>query len=187
MESTINRSGLTAATCSKMVSRLVSVTRNRSGREFRFGGDAGRPHLDLPLGLLARNVQHPQPGRHGERHLQHQGGLADAGVAAHQHDRAGHQAAAQHACKLADRDGDPVLGLAADLGQAARGGASAQATRGGLRPAGFLGNDLLDHAVERTALRALPHETGGDASALLADVTGVGFGFGHADIILSAI
>ena len=96
-------------------------------------------------------------------------------------------ACAQHARKLADRHGDAVLGIPADLGQAPRDGAPAQAARGGLGAARFLGDELLDHAVERTALRALPHEAGGDASALLADVTGVGFGFGHEDIILCAI
>ena len=53
-------------------------------------------------------------------------------------------------------------------------------------PAGFLGDDFLDHTVERAALRAFPHETGGDASALLADITGVGFAFGHRMIIPSA-
>ena len=117
-------------------------------REFRFAGQPGRPHLDLPLGLFTRNVQHPLPGGHGERHLQHQGRFADAGIAAHQHDRAGHQAAAQHARKLADWDGYAALGIPADLGQAARGGATAETARGALRSAGFLGHYLLDHAVK---------------------------------------
>jgi hypothetical protein len=42
-------------------------------------------------------------------------------------------------------------------------------------------DDLLDHAVPGTALRAAPHGAGGSAPALLADVLGVCFW--HREII----
>ncbi len=58
--------------------------------------------------------------RHLQGHLQQQGGLADARVAADQHDRAGHHPAAQHAGKLANGDRQALFDIAADLGQAAR-------------------------------------------------------------------
>ena len=59
-------------------------------------------------------------GGHLQGHLQHQGGFADAGVAADQDDRAGHDAAAQDAGELADGDGDAAFAVALDLIQAAR-------------------------------------------------------------------
>ena len=104
-------------------------------------------------------------------------------VAAHQDDGSRHDATAQHAGKLADGDRDAFLGLHADLADAPRDRAPAQAAPGGSRSGILLGDDFLDHRVERAALRAFAHESGGDASALLADVTGVGFGFWHVRII----
>ena len=59
--------------------------------------------LDLALGLLARDVEHGavRPAQQ-VRDLQQQRALADAGLAADQHHRAGHDAAAQDAVELAD-------------------------------------------------------------------------------------
>jgi hypothetical protein len=159
----------------------VQVCRERRMSPF---GDASRairpynprrPHLDLALGLLARDVQDLELVRHLEGHLQHQRGLADARVAAHQDDRAGDQTAAQYTRKLPYWDRDSILRVPADVRKPAWRRPPAQATRGSLSAGGFIGDDLLDHAVERTALRALPHESGGNASALLADITSVDF------------
>ncbi len=69
-------------------------------REICIGSNAPRPHFDLPFRLLTRYIQDPEPGCHFEGHLQHQGGLADARVTTHQHDRTGDQATAQHPGKL---------------------------------------------------------------------------------------
>jgi len=59
------------------------------------------PQADLADGLLAGNIEHPAPlaGQSVQR-LKHQGGLADAGVAADQHQRAGYQSASQYAVEL---------------------------------------------------------------------------------------
>jgi hypothetical protein len=89
--------------------------------------DARGAHLDLPLRLLARNVQDLQPARHDHGDLQHQRGLADAGVAADEDDRTGDDPAAQHAGELSYRYGNPVFGIAADLAQPPRRRTSAQA------------------------------------------------------------
>ena len=181
----ISRSGFSAEICSingieVCFSDKIEVVGER--RLLRFGRqDAGCPHLDLAFGFFSRNIKHSQPVRHLQGHLQHQRGLADAGVAAHQHDRAGHDPPAQHAGKLTDRDGDAVLRLSANIGEPPRRRSSAQATGGVLPSAGLIGNDLLDHAVERTTLGAFTHVTGGNASTLLADVTSMGFW--HAYII----
>ena len=60
-------------------------------------------HLDLALGLLARDVEDGAARAAQQvRHLQQQRALADAGLAADEDHRAGHDAAAQHAVELAD-------------------------------------------------------------------------------------
>ena len=64
--------------------------------------------LDLMLGLLARRVEHRADlAREVRRRLQQQRRLADAGLAAEQHERAGHDAAAEHAIELADAGRQP--------------------------------------------------------------------------------
>jgi hypothetical protein len=85
-----------------------------------------RPHLDLPLRFFAGDVEHALTCAHCHGHLQHQRGLADAGVAADQHDGAGHDSPAEHARELPDRNRDPVPFVAADLTDGARCGAPGQ-------------------------------------------------------------
>ena len=64
--------------------------------------------LDLVLGLLARRVEHRADfAREVRGRLQQQRGLADAGLAAEQHQRPGHDAAAEHAIELADAGRQP--------------------------------------------------------------------------------
>jgi hypothetical protein len=52
--------------------------------------------------------------------LQHQRGFADARVAAHEDDGAGHDPAAEDARELSDRQVDSILRIAADLGDGTR-------------------------------------------------------------------
>ena len=59
--------------------------------------------FDLVLGFLARAVEHrAERLREVRRRLQQQRRLADAWLAADEHERSGHDAAAEHAIELAD-------------------------------------------------------------------------------------
>ena len=138
-ESTISRAGLDRLDVAEQRGEVglggqVEVVAQRA--------DPVGPQPDLGGGLLAGDVQHPARPRGQRPGLQQQRGLADAGLAGQQHDRAGHQAAAEHPVELvhagrpgpgrgrrrpADRDG----------GRARRAGP--QRTRGGpgSRPAGW--------------------------------------------------
>ena len=70
----------------------------------RAGPVGPQPHLGR--GLLAGDVEHPQPGaRRLGRDLQQQRGLADAGLAGEQHRRPGDHAAAEHPVELGDAAG----------------------------------------------------------------------------------
>ena len=65
--------------------------------------------LDLVLGLFARAVEHrAERLREVRRRLQQQRGLADARLAADQHERSRHDAAAEHAIELADPGRQPL-------------------------------------------------------------------------------
>ena len=75
------------------------------GQEERAGHrlDPLGPQPHLGGRLLAGDVEHPPPlagGAGGD--VEQQGGLADAGLAGHQHDRARHQPAAEDPVELAD-------------------------------------------------------------------------------------
>ena len=84
--------------------------------------------LDLVFGLLAGAVEHG-PDRLGEvrRRLQQQRRLADARLAADQHEGAGHDAAAEHAVELADAGRDPLRDDGVDVGVELRPGGGGQA------------------------------------------------------------
>ena len=72
--------------------------------------------LDLVLGFLARAVEHgPDRARHVRGRLQQQRRLADAGLAAEEHERPGHDAAAEHAIELADAGREPLVLLELDV------------------------------------------------------------------------
>ncbi|OPZ58568.1 MAG: hypothetical protein BWY87_01398 [Deltaproteobacteria bacterium ADurb.Bin510] len=65
--------------------------------------EALAPELELGGRLLATDIQHAAAALgQSAGHLQHEGRFADAGIAAHQHQRAGHDAAAQHAVEFGD-------------------------------------------------------------------------------------
>ena len=62
-------------------------------------GEAGGTHFELRFALLAGDVEHFLATQF-QRHLEQQGGFADAGLAAQQDDAAAHDAASQHTVKL---------------------------------------------------------------------------------------
>ena len=72
-----------------------------------------RPQLQLPGGFLAGYIQHLGKPSQLLAYLQHQGGLADAGGAAHQDQRSLHRTAAQYAVQLphAGREADLLIRL----------------------------------------------------------------------------
>ena len=132
--------------------------------------------LDLPVRLLARDVEHAQaPGRDRAGDLEEQGGLAHARFAAEQHQGAGHDAAAQHPVELRQPGGqagallrfDPVVGHGLDP----------PARRGGGRPAAGRrgGGHFLHQAVPGAAVGAAPQPLGGAVAAALANKLGSGF------------
>ncbi len=73
--------------------------------------------LDLVLGFFARAVEHRPDGlREVRRRLQQQRRLADARLAADQHERSRHDAAAEHAIELADAGRQPLGDDGVDVG-----------------------------------------------------------------------
>ena len=78
--------------------------------------------LDLMLGFLARAVEHrADRARHVRRRLQQQRRLADARLAAEQHQRSRDDAAAEHAIELVDAGRQPRVLLDLDVGVQLRG------------------------------------------------------------------
>ena len=99
--------------------------------------------------LLAGDVQDALPPGHLNRHLKHKRGLAYAGISAHQHDRAGDDAASKNARELSDRQGNAILGITADVCDGARLRTTGQAAdRGRTQRRGRLPHEFLHHAVE---------------------------------------
>jgi hypothetical protein len=143
--------------------RALGLERGEDVAQAGLGGEAQRrvgeaealgAHPDLGGGLLARDVDHAVAGPgEGGGGLQEQGGLADAGVAADEDRRGGHEAAAEHAVELADAAGRPGErrlggGEVAEGDAPAAGGAEAAAGGAG----GELG--LLVHGVPGAAALA---------------------------------
>ena len=130
--------------------------------------------LHLVLGLLAGRVEHrPVHAREVGRRLQQQRRLTDARLAAEQHQRAGHDAAAEHAVELVDAacqaggiarlDVGVLLRAARAAGQriaVTAGGQSAGAGRG-------FGRTLFDERVPRVAVGTTAEPLGRLAAALL--------------------
>src|SRR6185369_51730 len=142
------------------------------------GRDAepGGAELHLPRRLLAGDVEDgPLPDRAREplQRREEERALADAGVAAEEHERARDDAAAQHAVELADAGADARL-LARlhlverDRPHAALDRAEAAATRCARRR----GSDLLLQRVPLPARRALTEPLGRGVAALGAGVDG---------------
>ena len=117
------------------------------------------------LGLFTGAVKH-RTGRLREvrRRLQQQRGLADAWLAADQDQRAGHDAAAQHAVELADPGRQPLGDDCVDIRVQLR-------ARGRRKAVSFFatlvrtgrsrrGGALLDQRIPRAALRAATEPLG---------------------------
>ena len=92
-----------------------------------------RAHVYLGRRLFGGEVEAGVRGSgQARRNVEHQGGLADAGIAAQKHQRTGHESAAEHAVQLGDTGGAALAGLAVKLGQlnGGRGGCAGAARRG---------------------------------------------------------
>src|ERR1051325_2270645 len=139
-----------------------------------FDAQALAAQLDLALGFLARHVENRHPLRaHLIRDLQQQCALAYAGVAADQNQRAGNDAAAEHAVKLRDagRDArvilrfDLVVGDGLDLAQT-----KSSARRGGRILLRRDARALFDERIPPAAIRTLPQPLARLIPAILTDI-----------------
>ncbi|OQA40623.1 MAG: hypothetical protein BWY52_02823 [Chloroflexi bacterium ADurb.Bin325] len=146
-----------------------------------------RAQLDLRGGFLAGDVEdRALAAAQRMAQLDQQGGLADAGVAADEHHRAGHDAAAQHAAQLADRHRDALIAVGGDVGQGQRRAAGRQ--RGAGRPARRrLLHGHLDQRVPLAAIGAAPHPLALRAAACLTDVSGPRLCHGRLDSLRCSV
>ena len=148
----------------------VDFRHQRQGAGFEAETAGAQRHLFARL--LTTDVQHLVGRRQQRQCLQQQRALADAGVAADQHDTAGHQAAAQRAVELADAGGD-AFGLARlDLRKVHR--TRTRRQRFETMPTDLFG-DALDQRVPfpATGALALPFRT--RCAALAATVDRLAF------------
>jgi hypothetical protein len=113
------------------------------------------------------NVRREMRGR-----LQEQGRLADPRLAAEQHQRPRHDAAAQDAVELADPRGDALSDNGVDVLVQLR-TAAAERTRCTAR-LHRLARLLFNERIPRAAVVALPHPLGRLGTAGLTDVNGLG-------------
>src|SRR5690606_8019798 len=117
------------------------------------GAEPLGPALDLLGGLLGGDVQAAvaRPGQPGQR-LEQQRGLADAGLAAEERDRAGHDPALEDAIELAHAAGGRGERGAVHLADRHRGARSLAEALVTAHARGLL--DLLDEGVPRTTAPA---------------------------------
>ena len=178
-ESTTHTSGCSASTVAITVSRSVSAMIGTSSAP---AAQALGAQAHLRRRLLAGDVEHVAAGR--DQVAQRgggDGGLADAGRAAQQHQRAGHDAPAQDAVELADagREARDVrrLDAAQRHGLDGRAGAGRAAARAApARRAAPRAPRLLDEGAPLLAGRAAAVPLGGLVRAGRADVDGGGLG-----------
>ena len=127
------------------------------GEDIQLGRGNMQPRgaeLDLPERLLARYIEHAGVLAHLLAHLEQERGLADARLAADEHKRAVHRAAAEHAVELADAREKPLLVAGFDVLQEGRACGSTHEAR---RAARYRGGGRLElaHGVPRAAGRTL--------------------------------
>ena len=126
-------------------------------------------HLDLLGRLLARDIEGLQSVRR-QRDLQREGRFADARLAAHQDQRSGDHAAAQHPVDFGVPEVDAHVFALADVfhplglrrGQGAR--------HGRRHRTAFTGDDLLGEGVPLAARGASSQPFGGFETAVLAEI-----------------
>ena len=104
---------------------LENALEARFGEQIQRRVADGQPlaaRLDLMFRFLARAVQDgPDRAGHVRGRLQQQRGLADAGLAAEEHERSGDDAAAEDAIELVDARGEARVLLDVDVGVQTRG------------------------------------------------------------------
>ena len=123
--------------------------------------------------LLAGHEQHRALSADRAQHGRRQARLADARLAAEQHERPGHEAAAEHAIELGDAGADASRGARLDRRERHDdAGLGALAARAAARVVGR--GRLLDQRRERAAVGAAAVPAGLLAAALAADVGGAG-------------
>ena len=124
--------------------------------------------LDLRTALLGGKVEDFVLLCKMRRDLREEGGLAHAGIAADEHERAPHDAAAEDDVELGDARRDALIPLVLHLAKGR--GAGGIETKGTLRLfRGGGGRDgLLDEGIELPALGAAPQPLGRDVPALAA-------------------
>ena len=152
---------------------------DRPARQARGAPPAAGPGAATPRrSRRARAARRPRRAPPG-RDLEQQRRLADAGLAAEQHDGAGDQPAAQHAVQLADPDRAPdLVGRVSALRRArpARTAAPGTATGAGRGSSRTTVSTRVFHSPHGAAL-ALPAQDGGAAG--LADEPALGAGHGR--------
>ena len=114
-------------------------------------------------GFLTGYEQHPSIAAHRAQRAEQQCRLADAGLAADEHERGRHEPAAEHAVELGDAGRDPGRLVGGDVDQ------PQQRLGRGLRLPD-LADDLLDERPERGAAWAFAEPAAGGVAALRARV-----------------
>ena len=179
--------------------KLLDVARDgfevRLGQHLDVAGDDAEPlgaQLDLRGRLFAGDVEHRTLAGTAHDRVAASAShswissvrLADARVAADQHDRARHDPAAQHAAQLPDRHGDALVAVGRDVGQRQRAGAAPAMAAPRARPAGASWIDRFDQRVPLAAVGALAHPLGLRAAAVRAHISG--FRLHHQPVLLGA-
>ena len=143
------------------------------------------PQLDLPLRLLPGDIEDLGGAAQVVADLEHEGGLADARRAPHQHQGAPHRSAPQHPVQLPHAGGEAQLvgglHLRHSLG-AVQGHPQGAPPAGGRGLLGGLLRRALHHGVPRPAGGAPPLPLGGLVAALGTVKNGLGF---HGTLLLS--
>jgi hypothetical protein len=136
--------------------------------------EAFAARFDLVLGLFARRVQHRSAARHVRRCLEQERRLADAGLAAEQHERSRHDTPAEHAIEFVDagREARVLLDLDVRVQTRGAGGAGQRVAMRGRRgrvDAAVLRRPLLDVRVPRAAVATAAKPLRRLRSAFLTD------------------
>src|SRR5205085_5454810 len=136
--------------------------RLRENRDIPCATESLGPQFDLCDRLLTGDEQGMSSGAHGGKSGQQERRLADTGLAADEHERRRHEAAAEHAVELLDAGGDPLGLLDLDVDEAQERFRSRSMTQA--RSA------LFDECPKRAAARAAPEPAGRRGAALAACV-----------------
>ena len=173
-ESITQTSGRSGSSVASTVSRSVSASTGPAARPRAAARPAAGSAPPTPRRRRTASAG-PAPSRLPERHRRERR-LADAGRAADQHERAGHEAAAEDAVELADPGLQPRVARRLDVGEPQRLGRAARAPR--RRAASAAPRGLLGERVPLAAAGALAHPARRFGAAGGADEDGGGAGHG---------